>query len=712
MIEQVVASVVPLIQQAHGLGYWIGFLAALLETALVVGLVLPGSTILLLLGAASAAGSLHFGALLAFAIAGAALGDNLNYWLGRRYGAQWTRSGVWFLTPSHFDTGRAFFERHGGKSVLLARFIPSIKEVAPFVAGSFGMRRGPFMLWNVLGAIGWGLQWVGGGYLFGRSLQVAQTWMTRAGFAVTAVVLLWIAVWLLRRFVIGRGAQIALVTRTLLRSASAALQRNRLVGDFVRLHPRVVAFAAARFSRRRFSGLPLTVLALAFVYVVALLAGLVEDVVTADRIVAFDAATAHVMAAIRFPELVRAFLWVTTLGEPTVIVAAAALAAWVLWRSDRRWQIAALALALGGATLTSALGKLAVQRPRPLGALLVETSYAFPSGHATTAVACYGMLAYLLARGPMSRGARVNLAIATVLLALAIGASRIVLGVHYLSDVWAGFLVGTLWLIGGVTLAEWLATTGRIDWTRRPRPARGPVAAWAALWVCGVALFAASRPLPELAAPAQRSVQLDRPLLAALTAAGLARTTTYFGDPGQPLNVAVVAGGADALARMLAAAGWAPADAPSLANLVRLAREGMGYARAPIAPAFWNTQVDALAFERVRTTSTGRVIETIRLWPTAYRLGRDSVFVGVARAYDGVRWGVLHTVRYDVDSVARGVAGSLVGAVPGFGACERPLMAPAAGQTLTGQRYFSSGRIWLAGPAAVIDGTSLCGASR
>src|SRR5512139_660609 len=116
------------------LGYWVAFFAALLETALGIGLLLPGSTLLLLLGALSASGYLDFGGLLWFGVAGAVLGDNFNYWLGQRYGSRWTRGGVWFLTAGHFEQARRFFDRHGARSVFLARFIPSLKEIAPFVA--------------------------------------------------------------------------------------------------------------------------------------------------------------------------------------------------------------------------------------------------------------------------------------------------------------------------------------------------------------------------------------------------------------------------------------------------------------------------------------------------------------------------------------------------------------------------------------------------
>lgn len=89
-IERLFTAILPSIEHFHLLGYWIAFFGALAETVLGVGLLLPGSTLLLLLGTLAASGYLDFGDLLWFAVAGAVLGDNVNYWLGARYGQRWT----------------------------------------------------------------------------------------------------------------------------------------------------------------------------------------------------------------------------------------------------------------------------------------------------------------------------------------------------------------------------------------------------------------------------------------------------------------------------------------------------------------------------------------------------------------------------------------------------------------------------------------------
>ncbi|MFT7053819.1 MAG: hypothetical protein ACJAU1_001376, partial [Psychromonas sp.] len=102
------------------------------------------------------------------------------------------------------------------------------------------------------------------------------------------------------------------------------------------------------------------------------------------------------------------------------------------------------------------LGKLAFHRPRPELAVYMEASFSFPSGHATIAVAFYGFFGYLLIRFTQSWSQKVNILFATIIIIIAIGFSRIYLGVHYISDVWSGYLVGTMWLIIAITFSEWL----------------------------------------------------------------------------------------------------------------------------------------------------------------------------------------------------------------------------------------------------------------
>lgn len=162
-------------------GYVLSFLLALSETILGVGMITPGSTLLIFLGGYSAiTGDLNFIYLVLFAVTGAVFGDNINFTLGKFFGKKWTKNGFWIVTPAHFQKGYVFFKKHGGKSVLFARFIPMIKEIVPFIAGTMQMNVYKFFIFNLIGNIGWALEFLGAGFIFSGSIALAKAWLGRA----------------------------------------------------------------------------------------------------------------------------------------------------------------------------------------------------------------------------------------------------------------------------------------------------------------------------------------------------------------------------------------------------------------------------------------------------------------------------------------------------------------------------------------------------
>lgn len=218
------------------------------------------------------------------------------------------------------------------------------------------------------------------------------------------------------------------------------------------------SFLRGRVTREAFIGLPLTILAVAFILILALFGGITEDVINADPIVRLDARVAAFFATYREPGLAEVFVWLTLLAKGQVVgaIAVAAGAIFLLW--GERHRIVPLLVTVLGAEATMQAVKRLVDRPRPglEFAYYLEKSFSFPSGHATQAMALYGFLVYALARAARTWTRRVPIILAGLLVVLSVGLSRMYLGVHYLSDVLGGYLVGLLWLIIGIALAEFL----------------------------------------------------------------------------------------------------------------------------------------------------------------------------------------------------------------------------------------------------------------
>jgi len=148
--------------------YVVMFLIIFCETGLVVTPILPGDSLLFALGAFAANGSLDLTLLLVLLPIAAILGDSVNYWIGMWIGPRIFRGeNVRFLNKKHLDKTHEFYERYGGKTIILARFIPIVRTFAPFVAGMGRMTYRRFMAYNVVGGFIWIFLFVLGGYFWG-----------------------------------------------------------------------------------------------------------------------------------------------------------------------------------------------------------------------------------------------------------------------------------------------------------------------------------------------------------------------------------------------------------------------------------------------------------------------------------------------------------------------------------------------------------------
>jgi membrane-associated protein len=158
-----------LLQQYGTWIYAILFLIIFMETGLVVTPFLPGDSLLFVAGALAATGGMDIRILIAVLLAAALIGDNVNYWVGRYVGPKvfrWPQSR--FFNRAAFDTTHAYFEAHGGKTIIIARFLPLLRTFAPFVAGVARMTYPRFVAMDVLGGILWIFSLTLAGYWFGN----------------------------------------------------------------------------------------------------------------------------------------------------------------------------------------------------------------------------------------------------------------------------------------------------------------------------------------------------------------------------------------------------------------------------------------------------------------------------------------------------------------------------------------------------------------
>ncbi|MBI5621113.1 DedA family protein [Candidatus Gottesmanbacteria bacterium] len=173
-----------------GVTYAVLFLIVFAETGFVVTPFLPGDSLLFAAGAIAALGSLNVGVVILILIIAAIAGDTVNYWIGHYFGRKIVNHPrIPFINQEHIDKTEQFYKKHGGKTIIMARFVPIVRTFAPFVAGIGSMEYGKFIAYNVIG----GVVWVGVftllGFFFGNISFIKENFH----YAIVAIVLLSVA---------------------------------------------------------------------------------------------------------------------------------------------------------------------------------------------------------------------------------------------------------------------------------------------------------------------------------------------------------------------------------------------------------------------------------------------------------------------------------------------------------------------------------------
>jgi len=180
-------------------GYWAVFFGVMLENA---GVPVPGETILLIAGYFASTGKFHLGLVMLIAATGAVIGDNIGFAIGHHFGRNvLLRVGrFFFLTPKRLAHMENYFERHGNKTILVARFITGLRVFAALLAGASKMPWRVFIVFNMAGAVLWSVVISTLGYLFGQSLPLLIKWVGRSGtILLISAIVVGIVVWRVRK---------------------------------------------------------------------------------------------------------------------------------------------------------------------------------------------------------------------------------------------------------------------------------------------------------------------------------------------------------------------------------------------------------------------------------------------------------------------------------------------------------------------------------
>lgn len=684
----------PTVQHLGIFGYWLVLLVSSFESLAFVGTVLPGAMVVVLAGFLSARGYLDFGDLIWFVAIGAMLGDGVSYYLGTR-GTKFFRAENKLLKFSHLERGELFFKKHGNKSIFFGRFIGPLRPIVPFVAGLSKMNKRSFLFWDATSAFLWATAHLLLGFFFGGALYTIEVWSSRAGIFILAIVASLVIV----RVLVKNAPPFFAFILSIFRSTQEAIVANPDVQHFVKNHPVLFRFMARRVNRKRFSGLPFTLLFIAFAYVLFLFLGIIEDVIVTDVVVAADTRVANLLFAFRNAELVKIFTWITLLANWQIVASSVVLLSLVLWLRKNKVYVLPLWITVAGSGFFNSLGKLAFHRPRPGVALYIEHSFSFPSGHATMAVAFYGFVVYVLFRQIKKWKYKINAFFFGLVLILAIGLSRLYLGVHFLSDVWGGYLLGALWLLIGITSSEWLQH-------RKPLPSFTPtlkikiavfviILAEVIFYVHFALYYHPWRAQQEM--PSEIFI-VDVPDIFGDTQVSRF-TETFIGERQEPLSFIVIARNDRLLVDAMQKAGWYPADPATVASVAKLAKFAIlneNYSTAPMTPSFWNAKVHDFGFEKPTDTQSVRERHHARFWRTQFEMeDGNRVYVGTASQDIGIKWLITHTIKSDIDTERELLFSDLVSAKTVSSFTKENFVEPTLGKNFSGDQFFTDGKAYV-----------------
>ncbi len=614
--------------------YWILALFAMLEAVVFTGLLVPGALAVIAGGMLAQRGAIDFFDLAWFIAAGTFLGSEISFRLGRLalLGLSGRRT---FSTSRHALRAKEMLQRYGGFAIVVGRFFGPLSAFVPFSAAMAGMSRRRFMTWNLVSALLYALILPAIGYFFGSAVgtmgAAAPRILTFAAAILTVLGVMW--------FVFARLQRALPMLAAILHAVVAGLLKKPFIQRLIKRHPGLSRFVAARFETTRFLGLTATVLVVLFVYVFGVYLESVYDFLGSPDVAAADTRIANLLYALRDDRLIAVAGWITAIGGWEVVVTAlvgATVALLILRRHD---LVIGLWLVAAGNQLAVMLLKSFFDRPRSALGYFTETSGSFPSGHAASSVAIWGMLFYVAWRARLMPATTAGLMAIT--LAFLIGLSRVYLVEHYLSDVLNGYLVGGLWLIVGVAFCEWrrVASGPELPPYRR-RSALGVVSLTiiAAVYLASVL----STPLNRVAADPVTIV--GSPIAIFDLESVPTGTETLVGDPRQSVNLVIAAPNAQSTIGAMQGAGWAHASKPTPGALFRAfwAYWSGGTMPQPLViPTFWNNKPSDLGFALPDDAADSSLQLHARLWQTDYLTTQGmTLFVGTLTREDPIEWAV------------------------------------------------------------------------
>lgn len=411
------------------IGWLIVFVIAFSESLPILGAIIPGSVTMTAIGALIGSGAMPFTATLLWAILGAFCGDYFSYWLGAYYKDRIRTIWPFRKYPHWLNLGENFFQKHGGKSVIIGRFFGPVRSAVPLIAGLMDMSSLRFIIAALPSAILWSLVYIGPGILVGAlALELPPATATKFILSILAIVAFgWIFV---------------VILHFTFKKIALSIERFMvLTWHYFNKSPITRWFCYVLSYPNQINPHRQLMLLIAALIFVGLFIWIFASVLLQSGISHLNEPIFHLLSSIHTHIGTNLMIVATLLGDKYVLLPATVLIfIWLLWQRHFRAGIHWLAAVGLSATVAEGI-KHFYYSPRPSGFLEADLTSSFPSGHVILSVAAYSFLAILVARS-LAPSRRHLAYLCAAFLVFCVGISRLYLGAHWLTDVLGGIFLG------------------------------------------------------------------------------------------------------------------------------------------------------------------------------------------------------------------------------------------------------------------------------